>query len=109
MMSDQAKTVNYYAEQFGAIVNDADPSNGVYGDAIVQGFLLALSQWRQYHMDTARELERMNKRFQSAEADSAAAAFLLQQQTLDQGLNAHTQGSECITATSSGLPPTLKD
>ena len=107
-MSDQSKTVNHYAEQFGAIVNDADPQNGAYGDAIVQGFLLALSQWRQYHIDMVKELERMNKQFQHAEADSAAAAFLLQQQTLEKGLNAHTPGTECTTATSSGSHPTPK-
>ena len=75
------EAVNYYAQQFSAIVNDADQENEAYGDAIVQGFLLALNQWRQYHLDRIKELDRMR-------------------QSVSTGL-------ECTTATSSGSPQQL--
>ena len=59
-MTDR-QLVNHYATLFGQVVNDADPKNTAYGEAIVQGFLLALSQWRQYHLDQIKELDRMRQ------------------------------------------------
>ena len=85
-------SVEYYSKIFQDIVCDADPGHPHYGDNIVQGFLLAIADWRQYHINQVKELDRINRQFQTAEADAASAAFLLQQETLSKGLSTTEQG-----------------
>lgn len=55
-------TPEYYAEQFADFLADADSSNPKYGDALVEGFLLAIADWRQYHIDQVNEYERIEQR-----------------------------------------------
>ena len=85
-------SVEYYSKLFQDIICDAQPDCPQYGDNIVQGFLLAIAEWRQYHIDQVKELERVNRQLQAGEADAAAAAFLLQQETLRKGLSTTEHG-----------------
>lgn len=85
-------SADYYSKQFRDIICDAHSDYPQYGDAIVQGFLLAIAEWRQYHIDQVKELERINLQFQTGEANAAAAAFALQQETLRKGLSTTEHG-----------------
>jgi len=59
-------TPEYYKEQFMDFLADADNSNPAYGDAIVQGFLLAIDDWAQYHADQVDEYNRLTERVRKA-------------------------------------------
>ena len=59
-------TPEYYAEQFADFLADADSSDPKYGDALVEGFLLALADWRKYHQDQVNEYDRVEQRVRKA-------------------------------------------
>ena len=58
-------TVEYYAEQFGDFLADADAADPKYGDALVGGFLVALQEWKEYHEAQVNEYSRLDERVRS--------------------------------------------
>jgi hypothetical protein len=59
-------TVEYYAEQFADILADLDSSEPMYGDAIVEGFILAIDNWRDYYAKQVDEYDRVEQRVRQA-------------------------------------------
>lgn len=59
-------TAEYYAEMFGDILADVDHSNQAYGDSIVEGFVLALNEWRDYYAKQVDECNRVEERVRQA-------------------------------------------
>jgi hypothetical protein len=59
-------TVEFYAEQFAEILADVDASEPMYGDAIVEGFILAIDNWRNYHAKQVDEYDRVEQRVRQA-------------------------------------------
>jgi hypothetical protein len=64
-MTYEYGTAEHYKEQFMDFVCDADCDNPKYGDALVEGFLLALEDWKQYHQKQVNEYERIGERVRS--------------------------------------------
>lgn len=61
-MTEKYGTVRYYADMFGDIIADAQADQKGSGDAIIEAFMLALKEWREYYEEGAREIQRMEKR-----------------------------------------------
>ena len=59
-------TPEYYAEQFADFLADVQADEPKYGDALVEGFLLALADWRKYHQDQVNEYDRVEQRVRKA-------------------------------------------
>ncbi len=59
-------TVEFYAEQFGHILADADGKDARYGDNMIKGFLVALDDWLTYHKEQVDEYERIKQRVRQA-------------------------------------------
>jgi hypothetical protein len=59
-------TVEYYAEQFADILADLDSSEPMYGNAIVEGFILAIDNWRDYYAKQVDEYDRVEQRVRQA-------------------------------------------
>ena len=59
-------TPEYYAEQFSDFLADAQASEPHYGDALVEGFLLAIKSWRDYHAQQVDEYNRIEQRVRKA-------------------------------------------
>jgi hypothetical protein len=59
-------TAEYYQEQFADFLADADASNPQYGNALVEGFLLALNDWKEYHQNQVTEYDRIAQRVRKA-------------------------------------------
>ena len=59
-------TPEYYAEQFADILADAQGDEPQYGDAIVEGFILAIQDWRDYYSKQVNELKRIEQRVRQA-------------------------------------------
>lgn len=59
-------TVEFYAEQFGDILADADGKDSRYGDNMITGFLVALNDWLNYHKEQVDEYERIKQRVRQA-------------------------------------------
>ena len=59
-------TAEYYKEQFMDFVADVQADDPKYGDNLVEGFLLALEEWRQYHSDQVNEYYRIGERVRKA-------------------------------------------
>ena len=59
-------TAEYYAEQFGDILADVQADMPSYGNAIVEGFLLALADWRDYHANQVNEYNRIEQRVRAS-------------------------------------------
>jgi len=55
-------TVRYYADMFADIIADANPDDESYGDAMIEGFQLALNEWRQYYKKGAKEIKRIQNK-----------------------------------------------
>jgi len=55
-------TPEFYAEQFADILADAIGDEPGYGDAIVEGFILAIQDWRDYYSKQVNELKRIEQR-----------------------------------------------
>ena len=55
-------TPEYYAEQFSDFLADPQASEPHYGDALVEGFLLAIKDWRDYHAQQVDEYNRIEQR-----------------------------------------------
>ena len=67
---DSMKTIygtpEYYSEQFADFLGDAQAEQPEYGNALVEGFLLAVADWKQYHQDQVIEYERIGERVRQA-------------------------------------------
>ena len=59
-------TPEYYKEQFMDFMADAQGDEPKYGDALVEGFLLAVDDWKQYHQEQVSEYERIGERVRTA-------------------------------------------
>jgi hypothetical protein len=59
-------TPEYYKEQFMDFVADAQADDPKYGDALVEGFILALQDWRDYHAKQVDEYNRVEQRVRQA-------------------------------------------
>jgi len=47
-------------------VADVQADQPEYGNSLVEGFLLALEDWKQYHQDQVFEYERVGERVRQA-------------------------------------------
>ena len=52
-------TKEYYAEMFADFIADIQHDSPDISDSLVAGFLLALDDWRQYHVKQILELDRV--------------------------------------------------
>ena len=59
-------TPEYYKEQFMDFLADAQADEPKYGDALVEGFILALQDWRDYHAQQVNEYNRVEQRVRKA-------------------------------------------
>ena len=59
-------TTEYYAEQFADFLADAQADTPEYGNNIVEGFLLALADWRDYHANQVNEYNRIEQRVRTS-------------------------------------------
>ena len=59
-------TAEYYAEQFADFLADAQADTPELGDALVEGFLLALADWRDYHANQVNEYNRIEQRVRTS-------------------------------------------
>ena len=59
MRTEPYGTVRYYADMFADIIADAHPDDQSAGDAIIEAFKIALTEWREYYEQGAKELERL--------------------------------------------------
>jgi hypothetical protein len=67
-MTHQYGTPEYYKEQFMDFMADAQADEPRYGDALVEGFILALQDWRDYHAQQVNEYNRIEQRVRQASA-----------------------------------------
>ena len=58
-MKHQYGTKEFYAEQFADFIADIQHDSPECSDNLVAGFLLALDDWRQYHVKQILELDRV--------------------------------------------------
>ena len=56
-------TKEFYAEQFADLIADVQHNSPEFSDNLVSGFLLALDDWRQYHVKQILELDRVESNF----------------------------------------------
>ena len=59
-------TPEFYADQFADVLADADAGDPSYGDAVVDGFMLAIDDWRDYHANQVNEYNRIAERVRKA-------------------------------------------
>ena len=59
-------TPQYYAEQFADFLADAQRDQPEYGNNLVEGFLIAIADWRKYHQDQVNEYNRIEQRVREA-------------------------------------------
>ena len=52
-------TPEYYAEMFADIVADVQHDAPERTDNLIAGFKLAIADWHKYHVDQAKELDRV--------------------------------------------------
>ena len=58
-MNTKYGTKEFYAEQFADLIADVQHDSPEFSDNLVSGFLLALDDWRQYHVKQILELDRV--------------------------------------------------
>jgi len=61
-------TAAYYREQFADILADVQADRPHDGDAVVEGFILAIQDWRDYHSNQVDEYNRIEQRVRQASA-----------------------------------------
>jgi len=59
-------TPEFYQEQFADVLADVDSERPEYADAIVQGFLLAVDDWLNYHQAQANAYAQLRQRVREA-------------------------------------------
>jgi hypothetical protein len=65
-MTVEYGTASYYSEQFADILADVQADTPKYGDAVVEGFLLAIADWRDYHANQVNEYNRIEQRVRTS-------------------------------------------
>ena len=55
-------TAEFYKELFMDALADAQADEPKYGDALVEGFILALQDWKDYHCKQVVEYDRIEQR-----------------------------------------------
>ncbi len=55
-------TKEFYAEQFADLIADIQHDSPEFSDNLVSGFLLAINDWRQYHVKQILELDRVESK-----------------------------------------------
>ena len=55
-------TTEFYAEQFADLIADIQHDSPEFSDNLVSGFLLAINDWRQYHVKQILELDRVESK-----------------------------------------------
>lgn len=55
-------TKEYYAEQFSDFIADIQHDSPQVSDNLVAGFLLAIDDWRKYHVSQILELDRVQQK-----------------------------------------------
>ena len=58
-MNHQYGTKEFYAEQFADLISDVQHDSPEFSDNLVAGFLLAIDDWRKYHVNQILELDRV--------------------------------------------------
>ena len=61
-MNHNYGTKEFYAEQFADLIADVQHDSPEFSDNLVSGFLLALDDWRQYHVKQILELDRVESK-----------------------------------------------
>jgi len=56
-------TAEYYSNLFGDIIVDAQHDSPETADNIVEGFRLALAEWKEYHQKQVDECEKVESKF----------------------------------------------
>ena len=71
-MTHQYGTKEFYAEQFSDLIADVQHDKPETSDNLVAGFLLAIDDWRKYHVNQILELDRVESKLydQSAVQES---------------------------------------
>ena len=59
-------TAEYYANAFAEFLADVDHSDPTYGDALVEGFVQAVREWKEYHVNQVNEYDRIEQRVRKA-------------------------------------------
>ena len=49
----------FYAEQFADLIADVQHDSPEFSDNLIAGFLLAIDDWRRYHVNQILELDRV--------------------------------------------------
>ena len=62
-MTHQYGTKEFYAEQFADLIADVQHDSPEFSDNLVAGFLLAIDDWRKYHVNQILELDRVEVKF----------------------------------------------
>ncbi len=62
-MTHQYGTKEFYAEQFADLIADVQHDSPEFSDNLVSGFLLAIDDWRKYHVNQILELDRVEVKF----------------------------------------------
>jgi len=62
-MKHQYGTKEFYAEQFADLIADIQHDSPEISDSLIAGFLLAIDDWRKYHVNQILELDRVEVKF----------------------------------------------
>ena len=62
-MNHQYGSKEFYAEQFADLIADVQHDSPECSDNLVAGFLLAIDDWRKYHVNQILELDRVESNF----------------------------------------------
>ena len=62
-MRHQYGSKEFYAEQFADLIADVQHDSPECSDNLVAGFLLAIDDWRKYHVNQILELDRVESNF----------------------------------------------
>lgn len=58
-MNNGYGTPKYYAELFADLIADIQSDSPEFSDNLIEGFLLAIDDWRNYHVNQILELDRV--------------------------------------------------
>ena len=61
-MNYQYGTKEFYAEQFTDLIADIQHDSPEISDNLIAGFLLAIDDWRKYHVNQILELDRVESK-----------------------------------------------
>ena len=68
-MSYEYGSKEFYAEQFADLIADVQHDSPEFSDNLVAGFLLAIDDWRQYHVKQILELDRVEFKLNDQNSD----------------------------------------